>query len=223
MVKSMTGSQASQSAAVATASGPPPRSLSCLVVEDHTLIGQLLVGILRASPGIGGVRLATTAAAAITEVAATDLDLLILDLKLPDGDGLDVLQVAARRHPALSCIVLSSVADELACPPDLVKHLAAAIDKTAPLDALRQEVEAVVRRRLGGRPAAVPKDPAMVLRPRELEVFRLIGKGMTSRQIAASLGIRLPTVSTHRQAIASKLGVTGANLIRLATVYSQTR
>jgi DNA-binding NarL/FixJ family response regulator len=210
-------------ATLAAAAGPPSRSLSCLVVEDHTLIGQLLVGILRASPGIGGVRLATTAAAAIREAADTDLDLLILDLKLPDGDGLDVLRAAVRRHPQLFCIVLSNAAHELVCPPDLMTHLAAVMDKTAPLDELRQEVENVVRRRLGGRPAAVPKDPATVLRPRELEVFGLIGKGMTSRQIATSLGIGLPTVSTHRQAIASKLGVTGANLVRLATVYNQTR
>jgi len=222
----MNGSAAgphTERAAAISASGVPPRALNCLVVEDHTLIGQLLVGILRASPGIGGVRLATTTAEAVREAVDTDVDLLILDLRLPDGDGLEVLRAAVRRHPELDCIVLSSVADEFAHPPELVEHLAAVIDKTAPLDELRLEVEAVVRQRLGGRAAAVPVDPATVLRPRELEVFRLIGKGMTSRQIAASLGIRLPTVNTHRQAIASKLGVVGAELVRLATVYNQTR
>jgi len=202
---------------------PPPRSLGCLVVEDHTLIGQMLLGILRASPGIGGVRLATTVAEAIREAADTDLDLLILDLKLPDGDGLEVLRAAVEWHPDLHCIVLSSVADEFPRPPELVEQLAAVIDKTAPLDELRLEVESVVRRRLGGKAAATPEDPATVLRPRELEVFTLIGKGMTSRQIAASLGIGLPTVNTYRQAIASKLGVVGAELVRRATLYNQTR
>jgi len=197
--------------------------LRCLVVEDHTLIGQLLVGILRASPGIGDVKLATTAAEAIGDAADHDLDILILDLKLPDRDGLEVLRAVVRWHPDLRCIVLSSVADELACPPELVEHLAAVIDKTAPLEELRLEVEAVVRRRLGGLPEGVSQDPATVLRPREREVFGLIGKGMTSRQIAATLGIRLPTVNTHRQAIASKLGLAGAELVRLATVYNQTR
>jgi DNA-binding CsgD family transcriptional regulator len=127
------------------------------------------------------------------------------------------------RHPHLHCIVLSSAADEFACPAELVKHMAASIDKTAPLDELRLEVEEVVRRRLGGRAPAARHDPATVLRPRELEVFERIGQGMTSRQIAESLGISLPTVSTHRQAIASKLGAVGAELVRLATVYNQTR
>lgn len=59
--------------------------------------------------------------------------------------------------------------------------------------------------------------------PREPEVFTLIDKGMTSRQIAESLGVSIHTVSTHRHAIASKLDVAGAELVRLATVYNQTR
>lgn len=130
---------------------------------------------------------------------------------------------AAGRHSDLHCIVLSGAADEFACPAELAGHLAALINKTAPLDELRQEVEAVVRSRQGVGPEAVRENPTMVLRPRELEVFTLIGKGMTSRQIAESLGISLHTVSTHRQAIASKLGVAGAELVRLATVYTQTR
>jgi len=101
--------------------------------------------------------------------------------------------------------------------------MAASIDKTAPLDDLRQEVEAVVRKRLGDGPEDVPQDPAAVLPPRQLEVLELIGRGMRSRQIAAALGISLNTVSTHRRGIASKLGVAGAELVRRATVYNQTR
>jgi len=202
---------------------PAARPLACLVVEDHTLIGQLLVGILRASPGIGSVSLATTAAEAVGQAADTDLDLLILDLKLPDGDGLDVLRAVAGRHREVRCIVLSSAADEFACPAELARHMAASIDKTAPLDELRLEVEAAVRSRLGGPPATQGRDPTTALRPREFEVFQLIGKGMTSQQIAAALGISVHTATTHRRAIASKLGISGAELVRLATIHNQTR
>jgi DNA-binding NarL/FixJ family response regulator len=219
MVKSATKPRAAGAASGDAAARP----LACLVVEDHTLIGQLLVGILRASPGIGSVSLATTAAEAIREAAETDLDLLILDLKLPDGDGLEVLRAVARRHCEVRCIVLSSAVDEFACPADLARHMAASIDKTAPLDELRLEVEAEVRRRLGGRLEGGRQDPATVLRPRELEVLQLIGKGMSSRQIAAALGISLHTANTHRRAITSKLGVSGAELVRLATVHNHTR
>lgn len=215
--------KAAQPAVESAAARPRREALACLVVEDHTLIGQLLAGILRSLPGIGSVTTATTCAEAMAATAEHDLDLLILDLKLPDGDGLGVLKAAARRHPDLHCIVLSSAADEFACPADLKKHLAALLDKTAPLDTLRFEVEAVVRRRLGGRPEGGRQDPAKLLRPRELEIFELIGKGMTTREISDVLGITVHTVNTHRKSIVAKLGTMGADLVRLATLYNQTR
>lgn len=202
---------------------PVREALTCLVVEDHTLIGQLLAGILRACPGIGSVTTATTFAEAVAAAAEHDLDLLILDLKLPDGDGLGVLTAAARWHPDLHCIVLSSAADEFTCPADLKRHVVALMDKTAPLDALRFEVESVVRRRLGGRPIGGRQDPATILRPRELEIFELIGKGMKTREIAETLRITVHTVNSHRKSIVAKLGAVGADLVRLATLYNQTR
>ncbi len=74
----------------APANGPVPspvHSLTCLLVEDHTLIGQILASVLRGLAGIGDVTLATTVADAAAEL---DVDLLIVDLALPDGHGLDV-------------------------------------------------------------------------------------------------------------------------------------
>ncbi len=200
---------------------PRSRALACLVVEDHTLIAQLLGGVLRSIPGIGSVIMAASRAEARAIAAHCDLDLLILDLKLPDGDGLGVLEAAVRLHPRLQCIVLSSAADEFVCPAHLARHLAALIDKTAPLDVLRDAVEAVVRTRLGGQVERVGRNPAAVLRPRELEIFELIGKGMTTRAISDTLGITKHTVSTHRKAIVAKLGVVGAELVRMATLYNQ--
>ena len=207
----------------APAAAAPRESLACLVVEDHTLIGQLLVGMLRTSPGIGSVMLATSVAAGIALAADEKVDLLILDLKLPDGDGLDVLQAAVKWHSDVACIVLSSIAEELICPQDLAPRVAAVIDKTAAIESLRFEVEAAVRRRLGGLPRARTRDAATLLRPRELEVFERIGKGMSTRAIAESLGITVHTVNTHRKAIVSKLGVVGAELVRLAAIHNTTR
>ena len=197
----------------APAAAAPRESLACLVVEDHTLIGQLVVGMLRTSPGIGSVMLATSVAAGIAATADEKVDLLILDLKLPDGDGLDVLRAAVKWHSDVACIVLSSMAEELICPQDLAPRVAAVIDKTA----------AVESRRLGGLPRARMRDVATLLRPRELEVFERIGNGLSTRAIAESLGITVHTVNTHRKAIVSKLGVVGAELVRLAAIHNTTR
>jgi DNA-binding NarL/FixJ family response regulator len=166
--------------------------------------------------------LATSVAAGVALAADEKVDLLILDLKLPDGDGLDVLRGAVKRNGDVACIVLSSMAEELICPQDLAPRVVVVIDKTAAIESLRFEVEAVVRRRLGGSPRARTRDVAKLLRPRELEVFERIGKGMSTRAIAESLGITAHTVNTHRKAIVSKLGVVGAELVRLATIYNHT-
>jgi DNA-binding NarL/FixJ family response regulator len=198
-------------------------SLACLVVEDKTLIGQLVAGMLRTLPGIGGVRLAATVADGIAAVTNRRFDLLVLDLMLPDGDGLDVLRAAVNQGADVVGIVLSAAAEECRCPTDLAPHVAALLDKTVAVDTLRFEVEAVVRRRLGKPPATQPVDPGKVLRPRELEVFERIGQGMSTRDIAASLGITVHTVNTHRKAIVGRLGVVGAELVRVATIYNQSR
>jgi DNA-binding NarL/FixJ family response regulator len=201
----------------------PPGQCACLLVEDQTLIAQLLAATLRAMPGIGSVTLAATVAAAVAKAAERDLDLVILDLKLPDGDGRSVIKAVAALHPQAACIVLSSAADEFTCPTELARHVVALIDKTAPLDTLRREVEAVVIRRFGGEPTPTKVDPIKALRRRELEVFERIGKGMSTREIAESLGISVHTVNTYRKAIVAKLRVVGAELVRRATLHVAIR
>ena len=198
---------------------PAGRSLTCLVVDDHMLIGQLLAGMLRTLPGIGAVSLATTVAEGIAAGVDQRPDLLILDLSLPDGKGLDVLRALAKRHPDVACIILSSKAEECVCPTEYAANIRALVDKTAAFESLRFEVEAIVRQRLGGAAATNGADPLRVLRPRELEVFERIGRGMTTREIAGSLGITVHTVNTHRKSIVAKLGVVGAELVRMAAVY----
>ena len=99
----------------------------------------------------------------------------------------------------------------------------AVIRKTEPFDTFQRAVEAVVRQRLGSKQAPRQAAPPEALRPRELEVFEMIGKGMSTKKIAESLGISVHTVNSHRKAISSKLGAVGAELVRQATLYRATR
>ncbi|MFM9058556.1 MAG: response regulator [Planctomycetaceae bacterium] len=208
----------------AIASRPPERSrcLSCLVVEDHTMFLQLLVGMLRTIPGIFVRSTATTVADAVALVRAESCDLLILDLKLPDGDGLDVLRAAAAANPAVDCIVLSSAAGEFTCPQGLLGNLRALVDKTQAYEHLQGAIAAIVRARGIDVPGGEGGDLLALLRPREVEVFRLIGQGLKTSDISERLGISRNTVETHRKSIAAKLGASGAELVRLATLHNQT-
>lgn len=203
----------------------PPRSqtISCLVVEDQTMFLQLLVGMLRTVPGIEVRSTAKTAAEAVRAVREGNIDLVVLDLKLPDGDGLDVLRAAVAVRPGIDCIVLSSAAGEFACPQDLLPNLRALIDKTQAFEQVQAALSALVASRgLGVRPAAVPADALAALRPRERDVFRLIGQGLTTVEIGRQLSISKNTVETHRKSIAAKLDARGAELVRLATLHNQT-
>ena len=77
-------------------------------------------------------------------------------------------------------------------------------------------------RGLKAGPVVVTAEALALLRPRELEVFRLIGQGLTTAEIARQLNISKNTVETHRKGIAAKLGASGAELVRLATLHNQT-
>ena len=184
---------------------------------------QLLVGMLRTVPGIEVRATARTVDEGIRAIREEAYDLLVLDLKLPDGDGLDVFRAAVDACPAIDCIVLSSAAGEFSCPQGLLPNLRALVDKTQAFDQLQAALAALVRAQgVEVRPVAVASDALATLRPRELEVFRLIGEGLTTADIGRQLGISKNTVETHRKGIAAKLDARGAELVRLATLHNHT-
>lgn len=185
---------------------------------------QLLVGMLRTVPGIQLATVAQGRREAILACRSLPVDLLILDLMLPDGDGLTVLREIAARRPGVECIVLSSAASEFSCPQSLLKHIRAIVDKTQTYERLSAAIQDVVRDHgvHVPRERAGSADPREILRPREFEVFELIGQGLKTNEIGMRLGISQNTVETHRKNIASKLKASGAELVRIAAIYNQT-
>ncbi len=148
------------------------------------------------------------------------VDLLILDLTLPDGHGLDVLRAAVDHRPDLDCIVLSSAAGEFTCPQGLLPNSRALIDKSQAYERLQAVITRIASAR--GIATATTSAPVATLRPRELEVFQLIGQGLKTAEISDRMGISKHTVETHRKNITAKLGASGAELVRLATIHNQT-
>jgi DNA-binding NarL/FixJ family response regulator len=198
--------------------------LRCLIVEDQTMFLQLLSGMIRTIPGVELVATATTVADGQTACAGDAIDLLILDLGLPDGNGLEVLRSAAARRPDIDCVILSSAASEFACPQQFLANLRAVIDKTQAYENLQRVITNLLQSRGIRLPAMrAGVEAGDVLRARELEVFELIGQGLRTKEIGERLGISRHTVESHRKAIAAKLGASGAGLVRMATIHNQTR
>ncbi|MEY3480902.1 MAG: hypothetical protein RIQ71_1677 [Verrucomicrobiota bacterium] len=193
-----------------------PAKPSCVIVEDQTMFLQLLHNMLQAMPQLSVAATARTKAEAIAACEEHQPDLLVLDLTLPDGEGIAAARKLAKLKASARIIILSGEASTFVCPADLQLRVHAVLDKTQAFDALAEEIKALVP---GARSNAGPVrggDPREQLSAREYEIFRLMGRGMLSKEIAHTLGISTLTVQTHRKKIAEKLGTNGPELSQRA-------
>ncbi|MFM7136610.1 MAG: response regulator [Planctomycetota bacterium] len=206
--------------ALPAASGPqPPQgvpALRCVLVEDQAMFRELVEKMLEIRGGLRVVGRASTVAEGITVCAAQSPDLLLLDLALPDGDGIEVARQFLRGNPSGTVIIITGHKSSFVCPAWLDGNLRAIISKNDTFQALRAELDDLLGRvppvaeRTAGGPAATP------LTRREAEVFALVGQGLSSQQIAERLRVSVHTVLTHRKRIAKKLGTRGMELVARA-------
>ena len=187
---------------------------------------QLLVAMLRGHEGLDVVGTALTVAEGRAVCVQQRPDVLILDLALPDGRGLEVAEALREVAPDARVIVLSGEASSFVCPAPLQPMLHAVVDKTRAYGTLSQEIGEIYRQRRAelfagddGQPQqADPPPQQRPLTQREEEIFSLIGRGQSNRDIAALLHLSQRTVETHRKNIVAKLGVSGPELVRLAAL-----
>lgn len=192
--------------------------LRCLLVEDQLMIQQLLAAVLGRHPALEVVACASTAAEAIAACAQQRPDLLILDIALPDADGLEVARALQQHCPEARVIILSSFASSLERPPELREMIISLVDKARAYQDLLAVIERVLPEQERIERRAKTLD---VLTERERDILRLLGLGHSNRAISERLNISVRTVETHRRNISSKLGVSGAALIHQATLLGQ--
>jgi DNA-binding NarL/FixJ family response regulator len=205
------------------------RTLIRLVIaDDHELIREGVKKILRPCADLKVVGEAADLRQAIALVAQVRPDVLVLDITLPDYDGLDGLAELRRHFPELRIVMLSMHPEERYA---LAALRAGALGYVSKATASSELVEAVRRAGQGSpwlgprvaellaRDAATPEMlPAhRLLTPREGEIVALIGAGLQVKQVAAELGISISSVNTYRTRIFRKMGLSSnAALIRYA-------
>jgi DNA-binding NarL/FixJ family response regulator len=211
--------------------GGSPRRV--LIVDDHPIVRQGLRRMIESEPDLvvcGEAQSEREARQAIRELAP---DVVIVDISLAQGDGLELVRDVHAQHPELPMLVLS-MHDELIYAERLLAAGASGyIMKQAAseqlLVALRQVLDGGVyvsetlaqtlgRRRAGGAEGGCAGvDPIGRLSNRELQVLSLIGRGLSSREAADSLGLSVKTVESHRQSLKRKLHLsTNARLVQYA-------
>lgn len=212
----------------------PPLPKNVLVIEDQALVAELLAQACRQALRGAVVCMAGTCAAALELSRQAPPDLVLLDLVLPDGDGLDLLPELFASAPAAKVIALSSHIDEFTLHRAFSSRVHGILDKNEqPVRILHEAIDAV----LAGRQyvssyvqrlrASVRADPAAfnkILSNREQEVLRLVGEGLTNEQIARQLDISANTAKRHRLNIMARLDMHSTpQLIRYAIEKGFTR
>jgi len=197
-------------------------TIRCVVVEDQGMFLQLLVAMLRTQPALDVVATARSAADGIAACSQHRPDLLILDLVLPDADGLTVAQALKVIQPTARVIILSSHAPSFLRPAELRDMIHAVVDKTRAYEELIEEIATLAGADLDPDNQRQAANGWHLLTVREKDVLRLIGKGLDNRQIADHLTISIRTVETHRSRIIDKLGIQGkGELVRQAMLFLQ--
>src|SRR6266404_1427933 len=207
-----------------------------LLVDDHALVRAGLGQMIDRQPDLTVCGQAEDAREALERVAGLKPDVVILDLTLKDGDGLDVLKDIRIRHPAIPVLVLSihaeSVYGELALRAGAQGYLMKSEPLENMLSAIRRVLagsiylsESMANRMLQQhtRGAAVAETaPLERLSDRERQVLHLIGQWHTTRQIAKELHLSIKTVEHHREKLKTKLNLgSAAALVQYAVNLTQ--
>ncbi len=194
---------------------------SVLIVDDHPITRDGLAALLGREPGLRVSGQAGTAKAALEELAREEPDLVLLDLNLPDKDGLELLKDIRALHPSVPVLALSMHNEDIYATRVLRAGARGYVMKREGgervLEAVRQVLagriavspeitESVIGTAFGRKPG-VPQEPESQLTDRELEVMRLFGSGWSKDEIARHLNIAAMTVDVHRFNIRKRLNL----------------
>ena len=196
-----------------------PGMISVFLVDDHELFRRGVRALLDSEPDLEVVGEAETASAAMARMCALRPDVALLDVRLPDGDGITICREIRSALPETACLMLTGYGDDQAllgaimagaagyvskrtCGTDLVSALRAVASGRSVLDPFASRlVMAQLRER------AASSDPVAALSDQEKRVLDLIGEGLTNRQIAERMFLAEKTVKNYVSSLLTKLGM----------------
>lgn len=195
-------------------------SISVLIVEDHPVVRSGIRMLLTEEGDIDVVAEASNGREALEFLENNRPDLLLLDISMPEVNGLEVTQHVREKYPSMPILILTMHEDERYFFQLLRAGATGYIVKGAAPNDLVSAVRAVAAGQAYLYPSLarlLAKEPDTTLSARELEVLQLTAQGLTAREVGKRLSISSNTVERHRANIMSKLGVSNrAELIRYA-------
>ncbi|WP_100814318.1 response regulator [Microbacterium lacus] len=191
------------------------------VVDDHEIVRRGVAQLIDAEPDLEVVGEAASVHEASRRIAATQPDVAVLDVRLPDGSGIDLCRDIRSAHPSVNCLILTAYDDDEALRAAVLAGASGYVIKNVRggsiVDAIRraasgntiQAPEVMMRAARTLHPETNPRrgsiDPALSLR--ESQILGLIAEGMTNREIGDRLGIAEKTVKNYVSGLLAKLGM----------------
>ncbi|MFI1732247.1 response regulator [Streptomyces acidicola] len=206
------------------------------LLDDHEVVRRGVHDLLNDEPDITVIGEAATVEQALVRVPALRPDVAVLDVRLPDGDGVTVCRELRSRIPELACLMLTSFDDEEALLDSIMagasgyvlkqirgSDLVSAVRTVAAGQSLLDpSATARLMARLRGEQTKEPEPDGLPgLTAREREILALIGEGLTNRQIGGRLYLAEKTVKNHISRLLAKLGV--ERRIQAAVIATQAQ
>jgi two-component system response regulator DevR len=194
-----------------------PGRIRVLLVDDHEVVRVGLRGLLQQADGLEVVGEAATAAEAVARTAALQPDVVVLDVRLPDGSGVEVCRDIRSAHPQAAVLMLTSYADDEALFQSILAGAAGYLLKQVRGQDLVAAIRTVgrggslldpaVTRSVFERLRQPSGDPLAELTEQERRILELIAEGKTNREIAETVYLSDKTVKHYVSSILAKLDV----------------
>jgi len=195
-------------------------STRVFVVDDHEIVRRGIVDMIDAEHDLEVVGEASTAQQALSRVAATLPDVVVLDVRLPDGSGIDVCRSILSAHPGVRCLMLTAFDDDQASYAAVLAGASGYVLKDIRGQKLIEGIRAVaagrtlVTRAVTAKvvdsltaPSSTAERDLPELTLRERQVLALIADGLTNRQIGERLELAEKTVKNYVSGLLAKLGM----------------
>jgi len=190
---------------------PDPKAIRVLIVDDHPVVRAGLASLLRRQTGLRLAGAAHSGEEAVEVLKRTSVDVMLLDLRMPAVNGIDLLNLLKKDPNSPRAIILSSYEFEEEIYRAVKAGARGYLSKNAP----REEIVVAIESVAGGGtyfPARIvqwmeERDARSSLSAREIEILEMVSRGLTNKEIAGALQISHYTVRNHINHISTKLQV----------------
>lgn len=203
--------------------------ISVFIVDDHPVVVEGLRSVIEKLEGLRISGVAYNAVEAVNLLKTVSADVLLLDINLPDINGIDLCKKVRKEFPGIKILGISTFSERSYISRMIENGASGYLIKSASADEIAEAITSVMQGKLYMslnmehllRPASVaPTGNLPELTKREKEVLQLIAEGLTNNQIAEKLFVSASTVDTHRKNMITKLKVSNtAALIRFAVAH----